>query len=143
MAATADIVNFTHARRANKFSKRFHEIEAVDVVADLLAFVAEDAIRTAADGTGHEIRKKPVQLSAGVRRTGQASAAKTNRRHSKITTIFLDENVSRGFGSAEERMLRVIDAHRFGDSRLVLMTRLDFPTLFQLTQRQLVRPVAV
>src|SRR5438046_3858557 len=78
-----------------------------------------------------------------MRGTSQAAAAERDGRHSKITTVFLDENVRRCLGSAKERMFRVIDAHRFGNTRLVFMTGLDLPAFLQFPQRQTIWCVAV
>ena len=143
MAAPADVVNFAGARRANECGEGFDQIEAVNVVAHLFSFVTENAIRPAAHGADHQVGEKSVQLGAGVGRAGQATAAKTNRRHSEIAAVFLHQNVRRDFRRAEERMLRVIDAHGFGNSRLVFVARLDFPALVQFAQRQPIRRVAI
>src|SRR6266404_6703793 len=76
MPAAADVVNLARSRRANEFSERFHEIETVNVVAHLFAFVAEHAIGALLYGADHEIRKKSVELGAGLSRAGQAATAK-------------------------------------------------------------------
>ena len=68
MAATADVVDLAGARGTDEFRKRFDQIEAVNVVADLFSFVAENPVRSAAHGTDHQIREKTMQLGAGVRR---------------------------------------------------------------------------
>src|SRR5437660_2597152 len=52
-ASTAHVVNFRDARLIDEGSKRFHQIEAVNVIAHLFAFVAEDAIGPADDATFH------------------------------------------------------------------------------------------
>ena len=70
VATAADVVNFTSPRRFDKFRKRFDQVEAVNVVSNLFAFVSEDAIRTAGYGANHEIGKKSVQFGAGMRGTG-------------------------------------------------------------------------
>src|SRR5260370_7924242 len=134
MTAAADVVNLARARRANELGERFDKVKTVDVIAHLFALVSENAIRPAGHSADHEIRKKPVQLGPGVSRTREAAAAKRNGWHSKITSVFLDENVSRDFRSAKERMLRVIDAHRFGNSRLVLVPLFDLPALLKFAQ---------
>ena len=84
-----------------------------------------------------------MELRSCVRGSGEAAAAKGNRRHSEIAPVFLNENVSGDFGRAKEGMLRVIDAHRLGNSRLVFVTGLDFPALLQFSQRQTIWRVAV
>ena len=84
-----------------------------------------------------------MQLRAGVGGTGQATAAKTGRRHSEIAAVFLHQNIRGRFRCAEERMLRVIDAHRFGNAGLVFVALGDFPAQRQLAQRQPIRRVAI
>ncbi len=92
--------------------ERFDQIEAVNVVADLFSFVAENPIRSAAHGTDHQVREKTMQLGPGVRRSGETAATERNRRHSEISPVFLDENIRCNFRRAEKRMLGVIDTHR-------------------------------
>ena len=83
MAAASDVVNFAGPRRANKFGECLNQIEAVDIVAHLLAFVTKNAIRPGAHGANHEIRQKAVQLGASVRRTGEATAAQAAATQAK------------------------------------------------------------
>src|SRR5438874_8251420 len=52
-APTADVINFRDARLIDEGSKRFHQIEAVNVIAHLFALVTEDAIGAADDATLH------------------------------------------------------------------------------------------
>ena len=134
-AATAHVVNFRDARLIDEGGKRFDQIEAVNVIAHLFALVTKDAIGPADDAAFHQVGKKAVQLRAGVRRASQTAAAETRRRHSKIAAVFLHQNIGRDFRGAKQRMLRLIDAHRFGNSRLEFVTRLDFPARFEFAQR--------
>ena len=68
-----------------------------------------------------------MQLRAGVRGSGEASAAKTRCRHSEVASVFLHQNIGRRFRRAEKRVLRVIDAHRLGNPGLVFVAGLDLP----------------
>ena len=68
-----------------------------------------------------------MQLCAGMRRPGQATAAKTRRGHSEVAAVFLDEDVRRGLRCTKEGMFRVIDAHCFRNAGLVLCPA-RFPT---------------
>src|SRR2546430_10437555 len=88
-------------------------------------------------------RKKPVQSRAGGGRAGQTTAAKGHRRHVKIATVLLDKQIGGSFRDSEERMLCAIDAHRFGNARLVIVAGFDFPPLWQLAQWEMVWSVAV
>src|ERR1700736_5441663 len=102
MPAATNVVNLARARRSDEFGEGFHQIEAVNVVAHLFAFVAEDAIRAPGYGADHEIGEKSVQLGAGVCRTGETTAAKRNRRHSKVAFVFLHQDVGGKFGRAKQ-----------------------------------------
>src|SRR6266446_9397987 len=68
MPTAADVINFAGAWRANEFRKCFDQIEAVNVVTHLLPFVSEDAIQPVFYCAEHQVRKKPMQLCAGMRR---------------------------------------------------------------------------
>src|SRR5437660_10716706 len=109
VAAAADVINFPKARRPYELGEGFHEIEAMDIVAHLFAFISKKAEGPAALCADHEIREKTVQLSAGVRRSSQANAVKTNRRHPEITSVLLYDKTGRRFGSGGEGPLRGID----------------------------------
>src|SRR5262245_50681357 len=143
VAATADVVNLRHAWGANEFRKRFDQIEAVNIIADLFSLVTENPVRSTAHGTDHQVRKKTMQLGPSVRRAGETTAPKGNGRHSEIYPVFLDKNVCCNFRRAEERMLRVIDTHRLRDTGLVFMARLYFPAFLEFAQRQTVRRIAI
>src|SRR6266571_4785883 len=78
-----------------------------------------------------------------MRRSRKTTATERNRRHSEISSVFLDENVRSDLGCAKERMLRVIDAHGLRNAGLVFVARLDFPAFLQFAQRKAVRCVAI
>src|SRR4029077_6875152 len=63
--------------------------------------------------------------------------------HPEITAVLLNEQAGSSFRRAEKRMLGTIDTHRFGNSRLIFVSRFDFPTLLQFAQRQTVRRVPI
>ena len=67
MAAAANVINLPAARRANEFHECFDQIEAVDVVANLFSFVAENAVRPSIHRTDHQVREKTVQFRSGLR----------------------------------------------------------------------------
>src|SRR5438552_6097355 len=134
MTAAADVIDFSGTRRANEFRKCFDQIETVDVVAHLFAFVTKNTVRPAAHGADHKIGKKTVQFRPGVRGSGETTATERYRGHSEITSVFLNENVTSNLGRAKKRMLRVIYAHRFSDARL------DFVDWFCFSASGQVRP---
>ena len=143
VAAAADVIDLTGTRRLDEMPKRFHQIVAVNVVADLFAFVTEHPIRLAGCGASHEVRQKTMQLGSGVSRARQATAPKTDSFHPEVAAIFLDQKIRRRFGNAKEGVLALIDAHGFRNALLPGMIRGNFPTLFQFPQRQLIWRVAV
>src|SRR6267378_3616093 len=105
MPAPADVIDFAGARRTNELHECFDQIEAVDVVAHLFAFVAKNAVRPAAHGADHQIGKKTVQLRSSMRRSRKTTAAERNRGHSEIAPVFLNEVVRGDLGRAKEGML--------------------------------------
>ena len=77
---------------------------AVDVVAHLLAAVAEDRVRLAGDGAAHQVGEEAVQLRAGVLRAGQAAAAEADGRHVEVAPVLLHHQVGGGLRDAEQRV---------------------------------------
>src|SRR5206468_12625350 len=86
---------------------------------------------------------RTVQLRPSVRGPGETTATERYGGHSEITPVFLNENVAGNLGRAKKGMLRVIDAHRLSDARLIFVARLDLPAFLQFAQRQTIRRVAV
>ena len=115
----------------------------MDVVADLLALVAEDAIRRAGHRALHEVGEKAVQHGAGVVWPGQAAAAEDARPHAEIAAVLLHQHVGGHLRGPEQRVGRLIDAHRLVDAVRERMRRVDLPARLLLDQRQPVRRVAV
>src|SRR5262249_43653042 len=56
----AHVVNLARPWRQKELLKRPDQVGAVDVVAYLLAAVAEDGVRRARDGAFHQVREKAV-----------------------------------------------------------------------------------
>ena len=90
-AAATHVVDLAGAGiRGEGFDGSYY-IVAVNVVADLLSLVTEDGIFQAVEGGFHEIRKKTVKLDAGVRRAGEAAAAKNADVHFEVAAVFLGD----------------------------------------------------
>ena len=143
VAAAAGIVDFARARLLKKLPEHFHQVVAVDVVAHLFALVAKDSIGRSFHGATHQIGKKTMQFGARMRRAGETAAAKTYRLHAEIISVFLNQHISGDFACAEKRMFRLVNAHRFGNARLIFVAGFDFPALLQFDQRQAVRRIAI
>ena len=121
MPAAANVINFSNPRRANEFNECFDKIETVDVIPHSFPFVSEDPIRPIFYCADHQVRKKTVQLCAGVSWPCKATATKRKGGQSKITSVFLHQKIGRSFRCPEERMFAIVYAHGFGDSRFILM----------------------
>src|SRR6266566_8008060 len=93
MPAAADVINFPNARCANEFHECLDKIGAVNVVTHLFRFVSEDPIRPISYRADRQVRKKAVQLCAGLCRSSDATAAKGNCWHSEIGSIFLHQKI--------------------------------------------------
>ena len=76
----------------------------MDVVAHLLAAVAEDRVGLAGHRAPHQVGEEAVQLRAGVVGAGQAAAAEADRRHLEVAPVLLHEQVGRGLRHAEQRV---------------------------------------
>src|SRR5947199_9044193 len=77
----AHVVDLARPRILIEVIEGVDEIEAVNVVAHLFAVVAEGPVFPAVDGALHQPGEKAVQLRAGVRRSGETTAAKNAGLH--------------------------------------------------------------
>ena len=57
-----------------------------------------------------------MELNPFVLRSRQTSTAKANRRHSKISSVLLHKEISRGFGCSEQAVLCLINRELLIDS---------------------------
>src|ERR1035437_10489271 len=77
----------------------------MDIVADLLAFIAVNLVFAVFEIALHQITEEAVQLDPGMVRAGQTTAAQTTGRQAEIPAILLHHDVASNFGSAEQRVL--------------------------------------
>ena len=117
--STAEVVDLRDARGFAEFPHEAGHILAVDVVAHLLAFVAENLVFAAFEIAFHEVAEEAVELDAGMVRAGEAAAAQTAGRHVEIASVFLHHDIRRDFGCAEEGVFRLVDREGFGDTMIV------------------------
>ncbi len=115
-AAAADVIHLADARGFEEFLDEAGDVVGVDVVADLFALEAEDLVFAAFQVAFHEVGKEAVELDAGVVRAGEAAAAQAAGRHAEVAAVFLDHHIARYLGSAEERVLGLIDGEVLGDA---------------------------
>ena len=88
----------------------------MNVVADLFALLAKDAVGFAVYRTFHQVGQETVQFRSGMSGTCQAAAAETNGFHTKVLTVLLDEDICGDFAGAEQGMLALIDRQCFIDA---------------------------
>src|SRR5271166_4263186 len=76
--------------------------------------------------------------------TGQTTAAKASGLHTKIASVFLDQDISGDLGGAKQAVHRLVDAHRLVDPvtpKSMVVRQLPAGAL--LDERQPIRRVAV
>jgi len=88
-AAAAHVVDLAGAGVGSESLDSTDNVVAMNIVANLLALVAEDGVLEPGHGRFDEIRKKAVQLDAGVRRAGEAAAAENADVHFEVAAVFL------------------------------------------------------
>lgn len=117
--SAAEIVDLCDARGFAEFPHEAGHIFAVDVIAHLLAFVAENLVFAAFEIAFHEVAEESVEFHAGVVRASEAAPTQTAGGHVEIASVFLHHDIRRDFGSAEEGVFRLVDREGFGDAVLV------------------------
>ena len=89
----------------------------MDVVADLLALVAEHRVRPAGRRALHEVGEEAVQLA---RREWPGPVRQPPRKHAgphaEVAAVLLHHHVGRHLGRAEQAVLAGVDAHRLVDA---------------------------
>ncbi len=140
--AAPDVVDFGDAGCTDEGGDELGDVVGVDVVADLLPFVAEDFVFPAFEVALHEVGQKAMQFDPAVVGTGEAAAAQAAGGHSEIPAVFLDHDICRHLGRAEERVLGLVDGKIFGDALSVGVIGV-VPAGFQLSQSNGVGPVAI
>jgi hypothetical protein len=140
--AAADIIDLPNPRRGEELLDEAADVEGVDVVADLFAFVAEDFVFAPLEVAFDQVAEKAVQLDAAVVGPGKAAAAQTTGGHSEVASVFLDHNVGGDFGSAEERVFGLVDGEGLGDAVLVGGISV-VPSGLEFAQREVVGGVAI
>src|SRR4051794_29649332 len=138
VAASADVVNRGHSRSPMKGLERGHEICRVNVVAHLLAAIAEHGVALSSDRAAHQVGEEAMELRPGVIRAGQAAAAKARSRQFKVAAVLLNEQVSGRLGDAEQRVRRFVDRHGGVDSAVVAVVGGQLQAHLKLDERQMV-----
>ena len=115
--AAAEVVDLAAARRLDERGDEARDVERVDVVADLLALVAEDRVLRGPRGcTSPGSCRKPCSSTPEWFGPGQAAAAQAAGRHAEVAAVLLHHHVGRDLRRAEQRVLRLVDRERLGDA---------------------------
>ncbi len=87
------------------------DVVAVDLVADLLALVAEDGVGAFAERGEHEIVQEAVEFDAGVLGAGEAATAEDAgfEFDAVVLAVLLGEDVAGGFAGTEEGVFGLVD----------------------------------
>ncbi len=88
LAAAAEVVDGCGARAAMEGVEGADDVAAVDVVAHLLALVAEDRVRRPGDRAAHQVGQEAVQLGARVlrARSGSRRGSRPSASRSSVRT---------------------------------------------------------
>ena len=127
----AEVVHLCRAGRLGELVDEGSDVLRVDVIAHLLALVAEDLILAALHVAFDEVAQEAVELDAGVVGAGQTAAAQTAGGHGEIASVFLHHDVRGRLRGAEERVLGLVDGeclrYALGEGGVVIVpARLQF-----------------
>src|SRR6266849_6392860 len=109
LPASSQVVDLTRSRVLVKLQKQSSDIAAVNLVPDLLPFVAVNLVFLSGDGAQNDVGQITVQLDRRVLRSGQTAAAKNSRRHLEVAAEFLAHHVSRDFRRTEKRVQAAVN----------------------------------
>lgn len=101
VTATADVV---HLAAAGIFKEGVHEaddVQTVDVVPHLLAFVAEDVVLFSGKVALDEVAEEAVEFDTAVVRASETATAQGAAFHAKVAPVFLHHDVGSDFRRAE------------------------------------------
>ena len=140
--AAAQIIDLAHPWRLPEFLDKPRDVVAVDVVADLLALVAEDPVEAPLDVATHQVAKKAMQLDPAVVGTRQAAATQAAGLHAEVAPIFLHHDVTGELRGPKEAVFALVDAECFSDA--VEVGRVgEVPACIELFECQFIGLVAV
>jgi hypothetical protein len=115
-AATTEVVNFAAAGVFIKSMDEAGDVEGVDVVAHLLAFVAEHLVETALDVAFDEVAEEAVEFHTAMVGAGEAATAQAAGFHAEIAAVLLDHDIAGDLGGAEEAVFALVYGKILGDA---------------------------
>lgn len=140
--AAAEIIDFTTTRSGDEFLDKACDVVRVDVISHLLPFVAKDRIFPPFQIASYQIANEPMELYAGMIRSGQATAAQAASVHPKVAAILLYHDVRGDLRRSEKRVLGLIDTEVLLNPVEMALLRV-VPTGVEFPQRDLVWRVTV
>lgn len=114
--AAADVIDLAATRILVEGMNEARDVERMDVVANLLAFVTKNFVETAFDVAFDEVAQEAVQLHAAVIRTGETTAAQTAGLHAKVASVFLHHHIAGNFRCAKDAVLALVNRELLGDA---------------------------
>ena len=132
MTRTTGIVHLRHPWILEELPEHRDQVVAVDVVSNLLALVAENGVMHSGHSTLGKIGQESMQLGSGVCRSRQTTSAKDGRFHSEVASVLLHQHVCGYFGSTEQTVFALVNAHRLVNPEFCVRVILEFPARFGL-----------
>jgi len=116
VAPAADIVDLTATGILPKPMNESGDVEGVNVVSDLFAFIAVYSVRAPLQVAFDEVTEKSVELDAAVVGPGQTAATQHAAFKSEVASILLHHYIASHFGSAKKAVLALVDGEALGDA---------------------------
>lgn len=117
--SATNVVHLAAARRLKEFLDETSHVKGVNIVPDLLAFIAKHRVFPSGNVDANEVTQEAVQFNPRMVRPRQAAAAQRTSRHVEIAAIFLNHYVRRYLGSPKKRVLGLVDGKRFFDAVVI------------------------
>ena len=133
-ATAPDVVYLAGSRGLEEGPEGARQVARMEVVANLLAPVADHPVRPVFDRAAHQIGEEAVKHRGGMPRTRDAAAAEARRVHAKVASVFLYQDPPPPW----RRRTRCAGWRRWSSSRQChgpRMRRIDLPARFLLDQR--------
>jgi hypothetical protein len=140
--ATTKVVDFRDPRGIQKTMYELRDVQGMDIVPDLFAFIPEDLVFPAFQVAFDEVTQEAMEFHAGMVRPGQASAAQTTGGDTEIPPVFLDHDIRGHFGGTEQGVFALIDGKGLCDAMLEIRRGI-VPTGVLFDEFQGIRAVAV
>jgi len=115
-SASTDIINLAAPWVLGKGMNEPGDVQRMNVVTDLLAFVTKHTISLPLDVAFDKVAEEPMQLDTAMIRPGQATSAQAAGLHPEVTSLFLHHDIRRHFRSAENAMLGLVNRKLLGNA---------------------------